>query len=221
MQKFFSNVRFFSPYSSLRGFTLVEAIVSIAIILLIGGSMIAFYRSVIMNTKVLQSSLNAQQQIRRVQQAFIAELRSATQSAGGAYTIESAGTSSIAFFSNTDADASIEHVRYFFATSTKGGPYNVLKKGVIKPTGTVYDPTLEKISTVVFDVKNSSTTPIFTYYDSTYNGTSSTTPLAEPINVPAIRLVKMSLAVDPNAGRSPVYQTYTTQVSIRNLKDNF
>ncbi len=204
-----------------RGITIIEVIVSIAIIVMITGGMIAFEKSIFTNSKVLQSALISQQQIRKTLGSFTSELRSASPSSGGAYAIEIAATSTLVFYSNIDNDVAIERVRYFFATSSANNVYNVLKKGITKPTGTMYDLALEKISTVANDIKNSSTTPIFTYYDASYNGqASSTAPLVQPVFIPAIRLIKISLDVDPNAARSPFYQTYTTQVTLRNLKDN-
>lgn len=205
-----------------RGFSMVEVVVSIAIITLLTGSIVTLQRNIFMNSKVLQSSMIAQHQVRKTLEGFSSEVRSATMSAGGAYAIESAGTSSIVFFSNIDIDASIERVRYFYATSSNtGSTYTVLKKGVTKPVGTLYNPANEQISTVMLDVKNGTSTPIFTYFDSSYNGTaSSTAPLVQPVSIPSIRLIKIFVAVDPNAARSPVYQTYSTQVSVRNLKDN-
>lgn len=204
------------------GFTLIEAIVAIGIMTLIGGGIVAFQKSVIVNSKVLQGTLVSQQQVRKTFSAFSAELRSAGPSANGSYAIESAGTSSIVFYSNIDNDTMVERVRYFYATSSMGSAVlNVLKKGVTRPVGAVYTTAPETITTIVYDVKNSSTTPIFTYFDSAYSGAaSSTAPLAQPVSIAQVRLVKMSLAIDPNASRSPVYQTYETQVSIRNLKDN-
>lgn len=208
-------------HSISRGFTLVEAVIAVGIISMITLGIFTFQRTVITNAKVLQSSMSAQQQVRKTMQTFSAELRSATQSANGSYPIESAGTSSLVFYANIDKDPSIERVRYFYGTSTSGGTYNTLLKGVTKPVGSVYSTSSEKISYLVYDLKNSSTSPIFTYYDSTYNGTaSSTAPLPIPVSIPSIRLVMMSLGVDPNAARSPIYNTYKTQVSLRNLKDN-
>lgn len=206
-----------------RGFTMIEVIVSMAVLAMIGGGIIVFQKSVITNSKVLQSTFISQQQIRKTFATFSAELRSAGPSANGSYSLESISTSSVVFYSNVDNDASVERVRYFFATSTLGSAVlDVLKKGVTKPTGAVYaTSTNESVSIVVRDVKNSSTTPIFTFYDSSYSGVaSSTAPLVQPVDISAVRLIKMSLSVDPNTGRSPVFQTYETQVSIRNLKDN-
>jgi|SRR3989338_7987 len=204
------------------GFTLIEAIVAIGIMTLIGGGIVAFQKSVIVNSKVLQGTLVSQQQVRKTFSTFSAELRSASPSVNGSYAIESVSTSSIVFYSNIDNDATVERVRYFYATSTIGSTVlNVLKKGVTRPIGAVYTTAPETITTIVYDVKNSSTTPIFTYFDSAYSGVaSSTAPLAQPVPIAEVRLVKMSLAIDPNASRSPIYQTYETQVSIRNLKDN-
>ncbi len=204
------------------GFTLIEAIVAVAIMTLIGGGIIAFQKSVISNSRVLQSGLISQQQVRKVLASFTAELRAAGQSANGSFAIESIATSSIVFYTNADNDVAIERVRYFFGTtSDAGGVYDALYKGVTKPSGTSYVTGVESVSAVVRNLKNDAATPIFTYFDSTYNGlASSTAPLAWPVVIPTVRLVKISLVVDPNIAGSNVYKTHETVVSIRNLKDN-
>ncbi|MEK7118048.1 MAG: prepilin-type N-terminal cleavage/methylation domain-containing protein [Patescibacteria group bacterium] len=201
-----------------KGFTIIEAVVAVAIFLVVISVMVVFQRSVLTNTKVLQSGLLVQTQARKTIQTFIAEVRSVTPSAGGAYPIEIAATSSFVFYANIDGDSAVERVRYFLGTTT---PPSTFLKGVTKPTGIVYNLANENISTRVNAINASSTVPVFTYYDKNYNGTSSSTPLSEPVNIPDIRLIKMSLPVDPNQSRSPVFQTYSTQVMLRNLKDNF
>lgn len=197
------------------GFTIIEVVVSIAIILMIGGGIIAFERGVLTNSKVVQAELRAQQQERHTLAAFVADIRSATQSSAGAYPISVAGTSTLTFFANVDSDASIERIRYFIATGT-------LRRGVLKPTGTTYVDANERVTIVVNDIVNGTTTALFTYYDSGYDGftSSSTDPLPVPINIPSIRMIKISLVVNPNGIRAPIMQVYSTQVSVRNLKDN-
>lgn len=199
----------------MSGFTIIEVVVSIAILLMIGLGIITFERSVLTNTKVLQAELNSGQQIRRTLAGFVADLRSASPSSAGAYAIDTAATSTLIFYANVDNDASIERIRYFVATGT-------LRRAVLKPTGTIYNVANEKFSTIINDLANPTSTPIFTYYDSGYDGftSSSTDPLPIPINITSIRMAKMSIVVNPNGVRAPVMQTYTTQVSIRNLKDN-
>ena len=198
-----------------QGFTIIEAVVAIAIMVLIGVGVIAIERSVIMNSKVLQSSLIAQQQVRKALNVFSNEVREAVQIApNGAPAIESATTTSFIFYADADNDGVAERIRYFLATTT-------LKKGVTKYLLGTYPPANETISSVVNDVKNPTSTPIFLYYDTSYNGTSSSSPIADTTDPHTIRLVKMTLSVDPNAARSPVFQSYTTQVTVRNLKDNY
>ena len=198
-----------------KGFTLIEAVIGIAVMTLIGTGIVAFQRSVITSTKVVQSELRAQQQVRKALAGFNADVRSATASAAGAYAIATSSTSTFMFYANIDGDTSIEQVRYFLATST-------LRRGITRPTGTVYNPANEKISVLVNDIANATSSPIFIYYDTGYDGytSSSTDPLPSPVNIPLIRLVKLQLTVNPNGIRSPIMQTYVTQATLRNLKDN-
>jgi hypothetical protein len=49
-------------------------------------------------------------------------------------------------------------------------------------------------------------------------GTSS--PLTQPVITTNVRLIKINLMIDVDPNRAPVIKTYTSQVSIRNLKDN-
>ncbi len=197
------------------GFTLIEAVIGIAVMTIIALGVVAFQRSVIMNTKVVQSELREEQQVRKALAMFTTDVRSATASAAGAYAIATTSSSTFMFYANVDTDGSIEQIRYFLASST-------LRKGVTKPTGTVYNQANEKISVIVNDISNATSSPIFIYYDTGYDGftSSSTDPLPSPINIPLVRLVKMQLTVNPNGIRSPVMQTYMTQATLRNLKDN-
>lgn len=202
------------------GFTLIEAIVSLSILLLIGGGVIAFQRSVLVNAKSIQSALLEQSQVRKSLLTFSSDLRSAISRDGGGYPIEVTGTSTLVFYANVDSDASIERVRYFMGTST-AATKNTLRRGVVKPVGTNYSQT-ETITTIARDVMNSTSTPIFTYYDGNFDGVtaSSTAPLPQPVNIPLVRLVRISLILNPNGVRSPAMQTYSTVVAVRYLKDN-
>jgi prepilin-type N-terminal cleavage/methylation domain-containing protein len=202
-----------------RGMTLIEVIVAVAITLLVGSAVILFHRTVIVTTQIAQTNLTIQQQVRRTLSLFTFELRSAKPSAGGAYAIESAGTSSVVFFSNIDTTTDVERVRYFLSTSTSANVYDVIKKGIIKPVGTTYSSANETISIIARSVRNASSTPLFTYFGTNYAGTSS--PLATPINISNIRHVRMDIRVEERAGRGTTSRAYMTHVSIRQLKDNY
>ena len=203
-----------------RGVTLVETIVGIGILLLIGSGVIMFQRSVLTSTKTIQSALLAQTQVRKSLLLFASDLRGATSRDGGGYPLEVTATSTFVFYANVDGDVAIERVRYFIGTST-ASPRNTLRRGIINPTGTNYTGT-ETITTIARDVANSTSTPIFTYYDGNFDGVtaSSTAPLPSPVNIPLVRLVRITLVLNPNGVRAPVMQTYSTFVALRYLKDN-
>jgi len=202
------------------GFTLIEIIVGVGIFTMILGAIILFQQTVIWSTKAAQTNLTIHSQVRRTLASFSTELRTARPSASGAYAIEAAGTSSVVFYSNIDKVSDVERVRYFLATSTLGGRYDVVKKGVTKPVGTAYPTsTTEVVTIVVTSVRNSSSLPLFAYFDRNYAGTS--TALSLPINISAVRHAQMNLVVEELIGRATTSRAYTTHTSIRNLKDNY
>ena len=200
-----------------RGFTLLEIIVAMGIMSFVGLAILTFQMSVLRGTATMQSGLIAQQQVRNIFQDFVSEVRTAQPSAGGGYPIFEVGTSTFTFFSNIDNDANVERVKYYLGTTTVAST-TIIYKEVVEPVGQLYLSANKVVTEMVTAVRFSTATPIFTYYDENYSGTSS--PLAYPVTNTTVRLVKISIPVDPNAARSPIFQTYTTQVSIRNLKEN-
>ncbi len=195
------------------GLTVVEALIGIFVVTVIGIATATFYGDVLTLNSGVSGNLIAQGETQKVLRGIASELRAASPSSLGAYPIGQAATSSIVFYSNIDADALKERLRYFVANGR-------LQRGVIKPTGNPlsYNPAQEQLSTVVRHVANATNTPIFEYFDSTYEGTLS--PLSSPVNIPAVRLVKVTLHIDEDAAVPPLSVIFTTQVSMRNLKDN-
>lgn len=195
------------------GFSLAEVVISVAV----GGAILVavfnFGNSIFSFNSTAQENLNAQSEGRRVLKTIAKELRGTSPSSLGAYPISQAATSSIIFFSNIDSDAYKEQVRYFLQN-------DALKKGVIKPSGSplVYNSANESVVTLISNVRNTSASPIFQYFDSSYTGTS--TPLSFPIPVTSVRFIKVTVEIDkyPNRSLGPV--VVTTQVFLRNLKDN-
>ena len=88
---------------------------------------------------------------------------------------------------------------------------------ITKPTGSPlgYNLANEQISTLIDYVTNAST---FEYFDKDYAGTEA--PLPSPVNISSIRLVKINITIDDDPNHAPTVHTFSTQVSIRNLKDN-
>lgn len=195
-----------------KGFSYAEILISVAIIAFIITAVGTFLRDVFSLNAYLQGGLSAQFESTRVLKKMVGELRSMSPSGAGAYSIAQAGTSTITFFNDIDNDAQKERVRYFLDNG-------ILKRGVIEPSGNpiVYTGT-EQVTTMINYVRNTSTTPLFSYYDAAYAGT--TTPLSIPVNILSIRLVKINVIIDQDTNRPPLALTVTSQVSLRNLKDN-
>jgi type II secretory pathway pseudopilin PulG len=195
------------------GFTLMEMVVTLSIfmILVIGAS--ALYLDTINNNNNLTQNLNAQMDVRRAFSSMLADIRSASTASNGAYTIDTASSSYFAYYSDIDNDGLKEKIRYFLNGK-------ILEVGIIKPTGNppTYISANEKISPLINNVVNPVNKPIFSYYDSSYDGT--TAPLSFPINISAVRLIKIDVLIDQDPLNPPGPEDFTTQISIRNLKDN-
>ena len=194
------------------GFSVIEVTVAIFILTLVGIAVYAFQKDVFSLNRILSQSIVSQEEVRRALKVMSAEIRATSPSSIGAYAIAETATSSFIFYSNIDDDSFKERVRYFLDGT-------VLKKGVTKPAGDplTYNPASETISDVVRDVANG-TTALFSYYDTDYDGTSQ--PLVQPINISIVRLVRIVIMVDRDSSVLPGPITLTTQISMRNLKDN-
>ena len=205
-----SKTRYYKKNSA--GFSVIEILVVIFILTLIGIAVWTFQKNVFSLNSYIASSLDAQQEARKVFKALSAEIRSMSPSSTGSYPINETNSFSFTFYSDIDNDGLKERIRYFLDG-------NAVKKGVLKPAGNplVYNSINETVTEVIRDMANEAT-PIFDYYDTNYDGT--TAPLAQPVSAIAVRLVKITLIIDKNSLRPPAPITMTTQVSMRNLKDN-
>ena len=196
-----------------RGATIAEIVIVIFLIGLIGVAISSFQLDLVRTSGIISNNLTAQDEARRALRRMDAELRTASPSNLGAYPLTQVATSSITFFSDTNGDLLKEQIRYYISGTT-------LKRGAIKPTGTplTYNSANETFSELVHNVRNATSSPIFFYYDTNYDGTTAS--LASPVNIAVVRLIKIALTIDNDTKKLPPAMTITTQISMRNLKDN-
>lgn len=194
--------------------TMVEMMIAVAVIGVIMVAVFAIEANLFIYTNQSQTQINNTWQVEAILKPMTKEIRAMIPSANGSYPIALAGTSSITFFDNVNKDSNIEQIRYFLSGTT-------LYRGQIVPTGNppIYNPANETLKILATGVRASTTLPIFRYYDSTYQGTSS--PLTYPINISSIRLINITVIIDSDPNRSPVPRIFSSSVSPRNLKNNF
>lgn len=195
-----------------KGFTILEAIVAVAIFVLLAIAIISLYLFSDYSKNVVWEQLSTQNEGRKTAQDFVNELRTAKISGVGAYPLESATSQQIIFYSDIDADGSAERIRYF-----KDG--TDFKKGVIEPSGSpiLYNPAGETINVIAHDVANGND-PVFYYYDENFSGDEES--LVQPVNVTRVRVVKISLVLEENPNMSPVPFRIEAKTMVRNLKGN-
>lgn len=192
-----------------EGLTLLEVVIGLGILGLIILAVAAFQKDFYQLNRLVSGGLSRENDLRRVLKNFGAEVKSASPSSTGSYLIETAAGNSFVFFADIDNDGLKERIRYF-----RDGA--ILKKGFTKPGGNpiVYNLANELVSSVIPDVTGPAA--IFSYFDAAYDG--ATNPLTEPVNVAAVRLVRLTLVVDPNGSRPPAPSTFTMQATFRNLR---
>jgi len=196
-----------------RGMTMIEVLVALGIFIMLIAAIVELMIWGNHGKDVVWEQLSTQNEGRIVVQDFVNDLRRANASSIGAYPIELAQSQQIVFYSNVDSDSWRERVHYFLQGTT-------LKRGIIKPSGNplTYNPASEVVLDVVHDVANA-TNSIFYYYDQNYSGVSSS-PMAYPINISAVRMVGIKLMLEEKPNVAPAPFNIEAKTEIRNLKSN-
>ncbi|RME57874.1 hypothetical protein D6779_07660 [Candidatus Parcubacteria bacterium] len=193
------------------GLTILEIIVAMGIFAIIVAVIGIFGIDVGKLGLFISDKLQSQQDLFYVFQRITTEIRSMGPSDAGAYPIVSAASSSLVFYSDVDKDGSFERVRYFLATST-------LERGIIEATGTPasYPSSTEVIAPAIEQVVQNGE-DVFQYYDANYTGSED--PMAYPIDVAKVRLIRVTVSVDVREG-APKPTRFSRLIDIRNLRSN-
>jgi type II secretory pathway component PulJ len=197
------------PIHKKSGFTFLEIIIAVGLSALVVLAVGKFAGTITNIGVLLNSGLQANQDLTSVFRTITTDMRGMELSAAGGYPIEAASTSSLTFFSDIDQNGTAERVRYFLGTST-------LEQGITKAaTSSPWYPTsTEVVSVIVPNVLIASSS--FQYFGVGYSGTSS--PLAMPALITDIRVVKLTLASELSTSTAPRPAVFSTTVTIRNLR---
>ncbi|MCX6752925.1 MAG: prepilin-type N-terminal cleavage/methylation domain-containing protein [Candidatus Nomurabacteria bacterium] len=196
--------------NSNKGFTLIEMAVSTAIFVIILIALTLLARNIWTYNSTISKGFTNVAAGKKAIKMMEAEIRTASAANNGSYAVNQASATSFTFFSDINGDGLKERIRYFMNGSS-------LQKGTLIPTGSPLGYTgTETVTTLLTNVTNTAT--IFNYYDTNYDGT--TAALTIPLDVSVVRLVKITLTLDDNPNLPPAPITFTTQISLRNVKDN-
>lgn len=191
----------------MRGFTLAEMLVVIAVSTIVAGTLmsviVSFYRN---NAYVFEAAV-AVDSARKGIGFAVQDLREATYGDDGSYPIESAATSSVTFYSDVDADGGVERVRIYIYDEVL---YRVVTNATNSPP--TYSGQTGATTTIVSYVRNGTTTPLFTYVDS-----EGTALPQQGTDVSEIAAVTVTLMVDVNPTRAPSVLTFSNTATLRNL----
>lgn len=193
------------------GFTVIEIIVVAGISGIIVSALLWFIATAYPLSKITylqqRSTETARLQLKRMSKI----LREARPSATGAYPLVEMAPQRVVFYSDIDADATTERVRYELIDTD-------LVRGVTEPSGTplAYNVADEQVSTIAANVRND-TVDVFTYYTGDYP--ADQTPLT-PVDLTEVKYIQFQLIIDADPAHDPPPIDVLSQVQLRNLKTN-
>jgi len=203
---------------SKKGMSLVEMIVAIAIFTIgIAGFTALFIRSWQSNSFIVEEGQTNQIATQAVD-SIVKNLRKIRQSDNGDYPIKFGDGFNLTIYVDDDNDGITERVHYFLNGQ-------ILEKGVTSPTTAsppVYPTGDQTVTMVANYVTNTTSQPIFYYYNKNYPGDTVNNPLATSpsLAVDQVKLMKIQLWVNIKPNTAPDNVNFESFVDLRNLNEN-
>ncbi len=196
--------------------TLIDVIVAISIFTIGIGALSLFFINIWrQNSYALEMGQAAMSASRGVNE-MVRYIREARQSDNGAYPVVSASDNDLVIYCDYDRDGKAERLRFY-----KSGTN--LMMGVREPsTGfpVTYASGYGETRVIASSVVNASNNPVFAYYNSNYPEDSVNNPIAMPVTVPNVRLLRVTLHVNIDPNRAPDNIQIQSFSQLRNLNDH-
>lgn len=200
---------------SLCGMSLVEMLMAIFILLIgLEGVSLLFVNSWKMNKFVLETG-NASLIASRTVNMIVKDVRRARQADNGDYPIESGGNDDLQVYIDIDGDGVTERVHYYLLNGS-------IYRGVTKPNATLpvtYPAGDQTTSLLAQYISNTPADPVFYYYNEDYPSDIISNPLATPISVQDVRLIKVHLLVNIDPVHAPNNINVESFAELRNLNN--
>lgn len=198
-----------------KGMSFVEMIMAIAILFIgMEGVTLLFLRSWDNNKFILEMG-NAAFIASRGVNEVVSEIRKSKQADNGDYLIESGDDFDLKVYLDIDNDGDTERAHYYLS----GGK---LYRGVAEPiaglpiTYPAADGTTEEIAG---SITNTGSDPVFYYYNDEYPTDIVNNPLATPVSVSDVRMIKVHLMVNIDPLHAPDHINIESFVQFRNISE--
>ena len=182
---------------------MLEILVSLAIFLFIVAMVSAY---LVQGIKIGVFNVEQQEAVesaRRAMETMTKNIRGANNSERGDYPLSVIDPDNFVYYSDTDDDDIMERVEYFL------DGYNLMQ--TITEPGGLNDYIGTSKTIILSNFVNNVENPLFEYYDSDYNETST---------INDIRLIKIKLEINVTPERAPDNYNLESDINLRNLKDN-
>ncbi|MBP6889414.1 MAG: prepilin-type N-terminal cleavage/methylation domain-containing protein [Candidatus Moranbacteria bacterium] len=199
----------------LRGMSLVEMLMAIFILLIgLWGVTLLFINSWKMNKFVLETG-NASLIASRTVNLIVRDIRRARQADNGDYPIESGGENDLQIYIDIDGDGATERVHYYLSNGS-------IYQGITEPNATmpITYPSGDQTTVLLAQhISNTSSDPVFFYYNKNYPSDIINNPLATPVTVQNVRLIRVHLLVNIDPINAPNNINVESFAELRNLNN--
>lgn len=197
-----------------KGITLIETLVAIAIFVLsMEGVTLLFLKNWQARSFIMEEGQSTLI-VSRAMNEITGNLRKIQQSDSGEFPIKSGDEFDLVVFFDIDRDNVIEKVHYFLENQE-------LKEGIAKPSGNpaTYSENDESVRVIAKNIVNTIDDPVFYYFNKNYPGDSANNPLATPVSVIDVRLIKIHLMINIDPVRAPNNVNLESFAQLRNIND--
>ncbi len=203
------------PKKTLKGMTLVEMLVAIFILIAGMGGVTALFMNGWKTNKFVLETGNASFLASRAVNSMISDIRKVRQADNGDYPIESGDQFSLKAYMDIDGDGVTERVHYYL---DNGAIY----RGITDPAATtpISYPSSDQTTQLIANyISNTNAQPVFYYYNRDYPSDTTNNPLATPVSVENVQLIKIRLLVNIDPINAPNNINVESFVELRNLNN--
>lgn len=193
--------------------SLIEMLVSIAILLIsMEGITLLFFKSWDTNKFVLEmgrASLTASRGTNNI----VNEVRKTRQADNGDYPIESGSDFDLKVYVDSDGDGDTERIHYYLSNGS-------LYRGVTDPVAGLpitYPASDDSVGVTATSIANTGADPVFYYYNDNYPSDTVNNPLATPVIVSEVQMIKVHLMVNIDPNHAPDSINVEAFAKLRNL----